>query len=84
VEAIDRSGATEGRGPSRIEAPIPGKVVAVSVEPGDQVASGQPLVVLEAMKMENELTADRSGQVAVVHVAPGDTVDAGSLLVELE
>jgi biotin carboxyl carrier protein len=84
VEAIDTAAETAGSGPSRIEAPIPGKVVAVAVASGDEVASGQPLVVLEAMKMENELTADRQGRVVAVHVAPGDTVEAGELLVELE
>ena len=84
VEAIDDVTETAGRGASRIEAPIPGKVVAVAVEPGDEVTPGQPLVVLEAMKMENELTADRGGRVASVHVAPGDTVESGTLLVDLE
>jgi biotin carboxyl carrier protein len=84
VEAIDEAAESVGRGPSRIEAPIPGKVVAVAVAPGDEVSSGQSLVVLEAMKMENELTADRQGRVAEVHVAPGDTVEAGAVLVELE
>jgi len=84
VEAIDTAAETAGSGSSRIEAPIPGKVVAVAVASGDEVASGQPLVVLEAMKMENELTADRQGRVVAVHVAPGDTVEAGTLLVELE
>jgi biotin carboxyl carrier protein len=84
VEAIDAEAAAAGRGPSRIEAPIPGKVVAVSVSAGDEVSEGQPLVVLEAMKMENELTAEQAGTVAAVHVEPGDTVDTGTVLVELE
>jgi biotin carboxyl carrier protein len=77
--------ADAGRqGPSQIEAPIPGKVVAVKIKPGDEVEPGQALVVLEAMKMENELNADQGGKVAKVHVAPGDTVATGTLLVELE
>jgi biotin carboxyl carrier protein len=84
VEAIDEVASSGGRGPSRITAPIPGKVVSVSIEPGDDVAPGQSLVVLEAMKMENELTADQAGRVAEVHVKPGDTVDSGAVLVELE
>jgi biotin carboxyl carrier protein len=84
VEAIGVAASSVGRGPSRIDAPIPGKVVAVSVAPGDQVAAGQPLVVLEAMKMENELLAEQAGRVAAVHVSPGDTVEAGTVLVELE
>ena len=84
VEAIDEASEATGRGSSRIEAPIPGKVVAVAVAPGDDVTPGQSLVVLEAMKMENELTADRGGRVAAVHVAAGDTVESGAVLVELE
>jgi len=84
VEAIDEVSDSTGRGSSRIEAPIPGKVVEVAVEPGNEVAPGQSLVVLEAMKMENELTADRGGRVVAVHVTAGDTVDSGALLVELE
>jgi biotin carboxyl carrier protein len=81
VEAV--SGARES-GPSRLTAPIPGKVVAVKAAPGDEVEAGRPLVVLEAMKMENELAAARSGRVAAVHVAAGDTVESGQLLVEIE
>jgi len=81
VEAV--SGVREG-GPSRLTAPIPGKVVVVKVVAGDEVAAGQSLVVLEAMKMENELAAEQPGRVAAVHVADGDTVESGQLLVELE
>ena len=77
------SGASES-GPSRLTAPIPGKVVAVKVAPGDEVSPGQSLIVLEAMKMENELSADRAGKVAAVHTKAGDTVEGGELLVELE
>jgi len=67
-----------------VTAPIPGKVVAVKVVAGDQVEVGQALVVLEAMKMENELVAEQAGKVIAVHVEPGQTIDAGGLLVELE
>lgn len=84
LEAIEVAAAADGRGPSRVMAPIPGKVVKVGVAVGDEVTAGQALVVLEAMKMENELTAEQSGTVTAVHVAPGTTVDAGTLLVELE
>ena len=52
--------------------------------PGDRVELGQSVVVLEAMKMENELEVERAGRVAAVHVGAGDTVDKGTLLVELE
>ena len=84
VEAIDLSAGGERGGASIVVAPIPGKVVAVTVAPGDEVEPGRPLVVLEAMKMENELTADNAGRVSAVRIAPGDTVEAGAVLVELE
>jgi biotin carboxyl carrier protein len=84
AEAVQAVGAAGESGPSRLTAPIPGKVVAVKVEVGDGVEPGQPLVVLEAMKMENELAADRTGKVAAIHVAAGDTVEGGELLVEIE
>jgi biotin carboxyl carrier protein len=65
------------------EAPMPGKVVQVLVEVGQTVARGAPLVVLEAMKMEQSLTAPRGGQVSAVRCAAGERVDAGAVLVEL-
>lgn len=65
-------------------APMPGKVVAVLVEPGATVAKGAPLVVIEAMKMEQTLTAGEAGRVAAVRVAAGDVVDAGIILVVIE
>ena len=84
VEAIETSAAAVMEGPSRLDAPIPGKVVKVHVNVGDEVEAGQPLVVLEAMKMENELTAEQAGKVIAVHVEPGQTVNAGEPLAELE
>jgi biotin carboxyl carrier protein len=84
VEAIEASAAAAAAGPSRLEAPIPGKVVKVHVKVGDEVEAGQPLIVLEAMKMENELTAEQAGKLTAVHVEPGQTVDAGEPLAELE
>ncbi len=84
VEAMEANAGGPGSGASRVEAPIPGKVVAVRVAVGDQVEVGRSLVVLEAMKMENELIAERAGTVSAVHVEAGATVDAGTVLVELE
>lgn len=84
AEAVEELSGDRDSGPSRLTAPIPGKVVAVKVSPGDEVAPGQPLVVLEAMKMENELAAEQAGRVAAVHVADGDTVESGELLIEIE
>jgi biotin carboxyl carrier protein len=79
---VGRTG--DSRGPARLVAPMPGKVVRVLVAPGDPVAAGDGLVVVEAMKMENELRAGRAGRVAAVHVREGQPVDGGALLVELE
>jgi biotin carboxyl carrier protein len=70
-----------GDGEQRVLAPMPGKVVKVLVAAGDAVTARQGLVVVEAMKMENELTATRAGTVTSVVVAEGDSVEAGRLLV---
>ena len=80
-----RQAARRGPPPSgeRIHAPIAGKVVKVLVAVGDTVAAGQPVIVLEAMKMENELAAERGGTVSAVKKAAGQAVDTGELLVEL-
>ncbi|CAM9816151.1 unnamed protein product [Lampetra planeri] len=64
--------------------PMPGTVVNVSCKAGDQVSAGQEVCVIEAMKMQNSLTASRSGQVKAIHFAAGDTVGEGDVLVELE
>jgi glutaconyl-CoA/methylmalonyl-CoA decarboxylase subunit gamma len=66
-----------------IRAPIAGKVVKVLVEQGEPVEPGKPVIVLEAMKMENELVAERGGTVSAIHKAAGQAVDTGDLLVEL-
>ncbi len=66
-----------------IRAPIAGKVVKLLVAVGDQVAPGTPVIVLEAMKMENELVAERGGAVTSIHKTAGQAVDTGDLLVEL-
>ena len=78
-----RSG-DEGHGDSVIKAIMPGRVVRISVAPGDEVTKGSGLLILEAMKMENEISAPRDGRIAEVHVAPGATVEGGAPLVTLE
>lgn len=83
-QAVEAVSAAREAGPSRLTAPIPGKVVAVKVEPGDEVEPGQALVVLEAMKMQNEIQSDRAGVVRVVHVSEGEAVEGGDPLVEIE
>jgi glutaconyl-CoA/methylmalonyl-CoA decarboxylase subunit gamma len=67
-----------------VKAPMPGLVRAVAVAVGDVVALGQRLLVLEAMKMENDIQAGQAGTVTAVHVAAGDTVQTGRPLVEIE
>jgi pyruvate carboxylase subunit B len=71
-------------GPAPLVAPMPGLVVRVTVAPGDEVQAGQGLVVMEAMKMENELRAPAAGRVARVHAAPGTAVEKGTVLVEID
>jgi biotin carboxyl carrier protein len=76
--------AAQGSGPQRITAPMPGKIVRVLVKTGDQVTAKQGLVVVEAMKMENELRAARAGRVRELAVAEGQSVDAGTVLLVVE
>lgn len=71
-------------GPLRLTAPMPGKIVRVLVAAGDEVSAGQGLVVMEAMKMENELTAPRAGRVKEVGAREGQAVETGTLLATLE
>ena len=71
-------------GPERLAAPMPGRVVRVLVSAGQAVHARQPLVVVEAMKMENELRAARDGTVAEVLAGEGQSVDAGTLLVVIQ
>jgi biotin carboxyl carrier protein len=77
-------GAGGGDGPQRVTAPMPGKIVRVLVNAGDAVKARQALVVVEAMKMENELRAARDGTIAEVHAREGASVDAGALLIVIQ
>ena len=81
VHGTGSHGATTSQGPERVTAPMPGKIVRVLVGGGDLVTARQPLVVVEAMKMENEVRAGRDGTVAEVLAREGQLVDAGALLV---
>jgi biotin carboxyl carrier protein len=92
VVAVDLAPAARGSsvakkpasGPLRLTAPMPGKLVRVLVAAGDVVAAGQGLVVMEAMKMENELRSPRAGRVREIPVREGQVVEAGALLVLVE
>lgn len=71
-------------GDGRIKAPIPGLIARLNVEAGQSVEAGQTVLVLEAMKMENEIRASKPGIVRQVHVKPGQTVVLHEALVEIE
>lgn len=64
-------------------APMPGTIIKMLVAPGDQVTENQPLLVLEAMKMENEIVANKAGTVAAIFVNKNDTVNAGDALITI-
>ena len=80
--AAQRARAEDGNA-AHVPAPMPGMVVTVSVKAGQKVLAGDPLVSIEAMKMESQIRADRDATVRAVHVKPGDVVSARDLLVEL-
>ena len=67
-----------------MEAPLPGVIVDVKVKPGDEIKRGDTVVILDAMKMENNITSDRAGKIAEICVAPGESVMEGKDLVILE
>ncbi|HET9931522.1 MAG TPA: biotin/lipoyl-containing protein [Polyangiaceae bacterium] len=79
-------GAGQGRGnaagESALTSPMPGRIVAISVKPGDHVEAGSLLLVIEAMKMQNELHAKGAAVIEAVLVKPGDTVERGATLVK--
>ncbi len=78
------SGGAAGGGSGSVEVPMQGTIVKVLVEVGQEVAVGQAVVVLEAMKMENQITAEKAGKVKEVKVKAGDTVGAGDVVVVIE
>jgi biotin carboxyl carrier protein len=89
LRVVDRKrrahGAEAGaEGSQSLVAPMPGKVVAVLLETGASVERGQGVVVVEAMKMQNEVKASKAGIIAEMRVAPGDTVVAGQVLAVIE
>jgi biotin carboxyl carrier protein len=93
VEAVDErtrairqlaGSAARPAGPTSLAAPMPGLVVRVLVLPGDRVEAGQRVVVIEAMKMENELRASTAGVVRSVLVTAGSAVEKGAVLIEFE
>ncbi len=83
-DAGRRSRTGVGSGRQNLTAPMPGKVIRVLVKEGDQVEAGQGLIVVEAMKMQNEMRASRPGRVISVLAQPGNTIGAGDILVVLD
>ena len=82
LRARSSSGASEGR--QNIVAPMPGKVVRLLVSVGDAIEAGQGLIVVEAMKMQNEMKSPKTGIVAAVKTQDGATVAAGEILIVIE
>jgi pyruvate carboxylase subunit B len=82
IRSLTGPGEKRG-GPALLKAPMPGLVVRVQVDVGQRVTAGTPVVVLEAMKMENQLKAPAAAIVTAVHVAAGEAVEKGRVLLEL-
>jgi biotin carboxyl carrier protein len=76
-------GLMDGSGPAAIKAPMPGLVVKVLVNPGDEVKAGQAVIILESMKMQNELKAPRAGTIEAVNVQASQSVEQNKVLVTL-
>ncbi|MBI4394232.1 MAG: biotin/lipoyl-binding protein [Euryarchaeota archaeon] len=81
--AVGRGEGRHVHGSGEVRPPLPGKVVALRVAEGDEVKVGETLVVLEAMKMQNEITSPRAGRVVSVGAKVGDTVDPTTVLVTI-
>jgi biotin carboxyl carrier protein len=71
-------------GPQQLTAPMPGKVVRILLKPGDEVASGQGVVIVEAMKMQNEIKSPKAGRIREVRVAEGQNVNNKQVLAVVE
>mgnify|MGYP000547115443 CR=1 FL=1 len=84
LAAAMSGGRAGARAAAQIKAPMPGRVVRILVSPGQPVERGQPVAIVEAMKMENELHASAAGAIKIIHVQQGAAVESGQLLVELE
>ncbi len=76
-------GGSVGRGPQPVRAPMPGEIVKVVVKEGDLVEPGRGLVIMEAMKMENELTAEVGARVGAIHVIAGQVVAKDEILMDM-
>ena len=82
-KAAPKPAASAGAGAVKVNAPMPGKILSVKAAVGQAVKKGEVILVLEAMKMENEVVAPEDGTVASIDVAVGDSVEAGAVLATL-
>ena len=83
VAAAPAPAASGAAGAVKIESPMPGKILAIKANAGQAVKKGDVVMILEAMKMENEITAPQDGTVASINVAVGDSVESGDTLASL-
>ncbi|XLS30244.1 acetyl-CoA carboxylase biotin carboxyl carrier protein subunit [Flavobacteriaceae bacterium M23B6Z8] len=85
-ELINKLGLTKGlqKKVSNVNAPMPGQIISVNVQPGQEVKENEPLLILEAMKMENVMVSPRDGIIKEIHIAIKDVVEKGQLLVAFE
>ena len=81
IRALTRAAAGP-TGPRPVKAPMPGMIVRIEAAEGDRVKAGQGVLIMEAMKMENELRAEAGGVISRIHVSPGQAVEKGTVLVE--
>ncbi len=75
--------AAGNEGAVKITAPMPGKILGIKANPGDQVTKGQVVVILEAMKMENEIVAPQDGTIAGINVSVGSAVESGDVIASM-
>lgn len=82
-KAVKKAAAAGGQGSVKVNAPMPGKILSVKVNEGQAVKKGEVVLVLEAMKMENEVVAPEDGTIASINCSAGDSVEAGDVLATL-
>jgi biotin carboxyl carrier protein len=83
VRDLSTKATRPSSGDGRLKAPIPGQITRLLVQPGQTVQAGEPVLILEAMKMENEIRATRTGAVSAIHVVPGQNVIRNEVLAEI-
>ncbi|MCI8517569.1 MAG: biotin/lipoyl-binding protein [Hungatella sp.] len=81
--AAPKAAAAGPQGSVAVSAPMPGKILGIKANPGQAVKKGEAIIVLEAMKMENEIVAPQDGTIASINVSVGDSVEAGATLATL-